>query len=486
MAERIWSQYQKTVFNFVQNGTGNAVVRAVPGSGKTTTIVEAAKLVPKGSKSLFVAFSSLIVRTLKEQLPKDMKVMTLHGFGLSIIGRRRRVDVDEFKGSTIAHQILGAWDGRRAADEVAIDPYASGDNCEAVRKAASLAKGMCLDPEEIAAILDDFEIESKNLSQEQIAQAAFEAMKLARKSCEAVDYDDMIWIPYVDDLPIPQYDYIFVDETQDLNAGQLHLVLSAAENGRVIAVGDPRQAIYAFRGADSGAMDRMGESLRAMTLPLSVCYRCAKSIVREIQKIEPRVEAAPDAVEGVVRELPIDRVLSEVKGGDFIVSRTNAPLVSLCFQLLAQGRPAYIQGRDVGKSLKVLIEKSKAKTTVELIAFLDEWYLKECLRLREKKRSTANVEDRRACLEALCEGRASVREVEAAIDAAFIDAKDNAKIRLSSTHRAKGMEADRVFMLVDTFHAEDSEEEANLVYVATSRAKSELVYVNGMIRQPRG
>lgn len=223
-----------------------------------------------------------------------------------------------------------------------------------------------------------------------------------------------------------------------------------------------------------------------MVLPLSVCYRCALSIVREVQKIEPSVEAAPGAVEGVVREIGVDRVMVEVKGGDFIISRLNAPLVSLCFMLLAEGRPAYIQGRDVGKSLKSLIEKSKATTTVELLKFLDERCERECLRLREKKRSTVNAEDRRACLEALCEGRATVAEVESAIDAAFIDAKDSAKIRLSSAHRAKGMEADRVFLLRDTFKPDEGGDELNLLYVGTSRAKKELIYVNGEVRPRRG
>jgi superfamily I DNA/RNA helicase len=255
----------------------------------------------------------------------------------------------------------------------------------------------------------------------------------------------------------------------------------AKGGGRVVAVGDPRQAIYSFRGADKNAMSKIIDGLNAEVLPLSVCYRCATSIVEEIQKIEPSVEAAPGAPRGIVRDIPIEKVLNEVKGGDFIVSRTNAPLVSLCFQLLAKGRPAYIQGREVGKSLTTLIEKSKAETVDDLLIWLNHWYLQEIRRAVDQNRPTASIADRRDCLEALCEGRTLVSEVSRAIEIAFVEAEDSSKVRLSSTHRAKGLEAQRVFVIADTYHPEDDDEsELNLVYVATSRPISELVYVRGL------
>ena len=94
------------------------------------------------------------------------------------------------------------------------------------------------------------------------ADAAFEVMRHSRAMTQVVDYDDMLWVPYVDKLPVPQFDYVFLDETQDMNAAQLYLVLEAVKaGGRVIAVGDPRQAIYGFRGADSGAMDNITQAL---------------------------------------------------------------------------------------------------------------------------------------------------------------------------------------------------------------------------------
>jgi len=54
------SPYQKAIFDFVATGTGSAVIEAVAGSGKTTTIVESLNLIPKTKQVLFLAFNKAI------------------------------------------------------------------------------------------------------------------------------------------------------------------------------------------------------------------------------------------------------------------------------------------------------------------------------------------------------------------------------------------------------------------------------------------
>ena len=64
-----------------------------------------------------------------------------------------------------------------------------------------------------------------------------------------IDFDDMIWLPVVLDLPQRKFDRVFIDECQDLNRSQIELSLRAVKpDGRILAVGDPHQAIYSFRG----------------------------------------------------------------------------------------------------------------------------------------------------------------------------------------------------------------------------------------------
>jgi superfamily I DNA/RNA helicase len=161
------------------------------------------------------------------------------------------------------------------------------------------------------------------------------------------------------------------------------------------------------------------------------------------------------------------------------LSRTNAPLVSLCLRFLREGRPATIQGRDIGASLAVFVKKSAAKDVQALCDYVEQWRDVECKRLSEKRRDTQAVEDRADCILALADGAPSVIEVIARIERLFADTSDSARIVLSSTHKAKGMERDTVWMLMSTYGRRPGTEEQNLIYVAYTRARKNLFLVQG-------
>src|SRR5262249_47785764 len=113
-----------------------------------------------------------------------------------------------------------------------------------------------------------------------VLERSKELLPDGRLAVRAIDFDDMIWLPVVLRLSVWTYDRVFVDETQDLNAAQLELALRACRaKGRILAIGDDKQAIYRFRGADSNAVERIIRRLSAKVLPLSVTYRCAQRIV---------------------------------------------------------------------------------------------------------------------------------------------------------------------------------------------------------------
>jgi superfamily I DNA/RNA helicase len=288
----------------------------------------------------------------------------------------------------------------------------------------------------------------------------------------------MILFPFIHRLNVGKFDVVFVDEAQDLNAAQIAMVLSAHKiDGRIIAVGDPAQSIYQFRGADSEAIPNFISKLNAKTLPLSVSYRCPKSVIRLAQEVVPDIQAAPDAKEGVVEEVLTEQILKLVKPGDFVLSRTNAPLIKLCLKLLKAGIPANIQGRDIGSNLLYFIKKSKAKTINSFIEYVNEWKAIEVKRLVSEKRDTTIVLDKAECLLNLCEGTLTIKDLKESIDTLFSDINDNAKVVFSTTHKAKGLERDRVFVLADTYRFGNGGEEDNLWYVATTRSKSELYLV---------
>lgn len=467
------SKYQLAVFENVRSGAGHTVISAVAGSGKTTTIVEAMNYIPAGCRTLFVAFNKSIADELKNRAPRGVEVSTLHSYGLKVITRSLgRLRIDAHRVDDMARAMHG-------------DDRKTFDLRRDLAKTVSLAKGQLAgDEEQIDAIIDTFGIESaQNGARPAFIQDVLKLlMQCADTSDGRIDFDDMIWLPVVLDLTQPKFDRVFVDETQDLNPAQIEMTLRAVKaNGRVCAVGDPRQAIYGFRGADSAAVDNVVRRLNAKVLPLSVCYRCCKAVVLEAQEIVPYIEWAPNAEDGIVSEALTKDMKRDARPGDFILSRTNAPLISLCMYFIKEGRKANIQGRDVGASLAAFVRKSKATTIDQLRGYVEDWCGKECTRLAAKGRDTQAIEDRAECILALSEGAASVADLISQIESMFADSDDKNRITLSTTHKAKGLERERVWLLQSTYMRRPEPEEANLMYVAVTRARKTLFLVQGKV-----
>ena len=95
------SPYQEKIFDFVEHGVGNAVIKASAGSGKTKTLVSAIQLIPKSKKCLFIAFNRAIAGELKEKVKSNSNcdVRTIHSLGYLMLRRNfgNEVEIDEYK-----------------------------------------------------------------------------------------------------------------------------------------------------------------------------------------------------------------------------------------------------------------------------------------------------------------------------------------------------------------------------------------------------
>src|SRR6185437_9136847 len=83
------SKYQEAIFSFIETGNGHAVVDAVPGSGKTTTLLLASDLLPKTAKAIFLAFNKHIADELSGKLAErgaPMVASTIHSMGKRFLG----------------------------------------------------------------------------------------------------------------------------------------------------------------------------------------------------------------------------------------------------------------------------------------------------------------------------------------------------------------------------------------------------------------
>jgi DNA helicase II / ATP-dependent DNA helicase PcrA len=466
--KRNWSDYQKNIFRDIAKNTDHTVVIARAGSGKTSTIVEGFKYIPKGKKTLMVAFNKSIADELKQRAPSYVDVMTLHSLGFRAIKQSfGEVVLEQDKARIIVSGLIG-------------DDYDLWELNQSICKAVSLCKGFLFDtPKGVEDLIDKFGIEIFDLTQEKFIDHVLKTLAICKSQKMVIDFDDMIWFPFVYRLNVGKFDVVFVDEAQDLNAAQIAMVMSAVKpGGRIIAVGDPAQSIYQFRGADSEAMPNFINKLKAKTLPLSVTYRCPKKVVKLAQEIVPDIEAHADSPDGEVIDLDTGDLLKTVSPGDFILSRTNAPLIKHCMALLKAGVPANIQGRDVGANLIYFIKKSKAKTVNAFIKYVNDWRDQEIERLLSHKKDTTICTDKAECLLNLCEGTLTIKDLKETIEKLFNDVDDNKKVILSTTHKAKGLERDRVFVLVNTYRKSGAGgEEDNLWYVAITRAKKQLYLV---------
>jgi hypothetical protein len=236
----------------------------------------------------------------------------------------------------------------------------------------------------------------------------------------------------------------------------------------------------------------MQQELDAKEMPLNTTYRCPKLVVELAAQIVADYKAAPTAPDGTIERISEASLFESLKVGDAVLSRVNAPLMPLCLGLLRKGIPARIEGRDIGRQLQGMVRKLKAKSVPDFLRRLDSWLTKQVKRALCSKKGAEQkcdaLRDQAETLRAVAEGAASVYEVEKRLGDLFQDSDQCVKpaVVLSSAHRSKGMEWNRVFLLKDTFHRggkrqmtpEEARQEANVYYVSITRSRSYLALVS--------
>lgn len=467
---REWSEPQKEIFAHMKHNRALAVV-ARAGSGKTTTIEQCVQGAPEGNRVLLCAFNRDIRDELKTRV-KGADVKTLNQMGYGALSRLWGIPmkVDE--------------DRQRKLVRNVVPKELSNDHRTSVLKMVQMAMAQVVeDDDSLRTIMDRYDIYTEGLEDDFYVRWTQEVLRLTREKSATISFDDQVYIPAYFKAQMPRYDNVFVDEAQDLTIAQKILVaLSLHRNGKIVFVGDPNQAIYGFRGADTDSIGNMIDFFEADVIPLSITYRCPKQVVRLAKLVVPDFEASPRALEGHVALCSEEEMLRGCQAGDYVVSRFNGPLVRGCLSLLAEGKRAKVRGRDIGAGLIALIRKSAARTLTDFRKWVEAWVKAESERLMEEdqERRIEEVLDKAEALTSLSLSVDTIHDLLWKIEDLFTDSTEEAVI-FSSVHKAKGLEADRVWMFEQTFRVGRSEEEDNLFYVAVTRAKKELM----LIQTPR-
>jgi DNA helicase-2/ATP-dependent DNA helicase PcrA len=307
----------------------------------------------------------------------------------------------------------------------------------------------------------------------------------------------MIFLPYALDMVPEKFDWVLVDEAQDLNAAQRWLVQQGRANGgRMIFVGDSRQAIMGFAGADTSSFFKIQQETEATMLPLSICWRCPSTHLNMARLIVPSIEDRPNAPEGTIaaiHEASATKAIQEAvtksqEGGVLVLSRTTAPLVGLCIKLIKSRVAARVRGRDIAKGLVELAQTCGKMTGID---FLDALELHERKQVEKLSRKPGN-ENRIDTLHDKCEALqvcwtefnvSTVAELCREIENIFSDERPT--VWLSTIHRAKGLEAEQVFIVnpskLPFTHPkqgpEDAVQEANICYVALTRSTNSMTFI---------
>ncbi len=521
--DRVPSIYQQDIFNYIiwlGNNDPRAtqkhlVVEAVAGSGKTYTIEQATKLVPRNKTACFLAFNKHIVKEFIPRAPEFIKnnVMTLNsaGFKLVLYGLRTRghgkklsqtEGVDSNNVSLILDELFNKKYKHFSIEEIdAIKPP--------VNRLVSLLKGSGLEINynNLNELIEKYNIEYENVELSDIQSLCKDVMEINKdifnNTWNKIDFDDQIWLPLELDISAEkagyQFDFVFIDETQDLNMAKIELAIKMCKpNGSIIAVGDRYQSIYGFTGADSEAIPKIIERLNAKVFPLSICYRCPKEHVRLAQQFVPHIEYATlqnstkEAIEGSIEDIGLDRLIKEANDGDKVICRNSAPLVHPCFELIRHGKKATILGKDIGKQLENLMIKIKGKTLSDFLNRLERWKEKQVEKLESKKLSIDRVMDQYETLKVLSEDCDEIEEVLAKIKTIFSD-NDKEGVVFSTIHKAKGLEVEtkeNSVYIIMSYNGKalmpsswakkpwELEQERNLQYVAYTRGKNKMYLVD--------
>ena len=471
-----WSPFQKAVFKEVATGDGHIIVEAYAGASKTTTIIESFRYVPKGKKSIALAFNKKIQEELQSRAPSYIDALTFHSLGLRAIKQRfGNVELDDHKVFDLVKNQL--------PDNTDFDLIVN--ICDTV---AFCKYGLLDTPNQIDDLIDNFGIDLCEMDRKLFINLVIKTLSYDKTMTNKIDFNDMCWFPFVHNLPLGLYDYVYIDERQDLNKSQLVMAKKVCRpiSGRIIAVGDENQALYSWRLADTSIIEEIRNQEKTKILPLPISYRCPKSIIDLAKNWVPDISCPDTTIDGEIRDISLNELYKLAKPGCFVLSRTNAPLIKICMAFIRNGVKANIRGRDVGKQLNHLIKKSKKKLVPAFLKWLEDWKKDEIDKLRAKNINPENVQDRYECLVNLCDECKSLEEVSKKIDELFDDTDENNIVILSTTHRAKGLERKDIFVLRWTFRVwfdqmsliEKPNEECNIAYVAITRTKERLFIVH--------
>ena len=546
MAHKTTAAQQK-IFDFIKNGTGNGIIDAVAGAGKTTTLMGCVLHIPNIDDVIYCAFNTSIRKELQKKFhaaKKNVKVSTIHSLGFQMLRATKNYKLNDRKYYEIIknpeffetlvpsiNKILEYHEHRTVAELKQLDEMRdnlSWDDKNALnegqqyvgkiimrlldinQKYRSTLEEDCIKCYDAMVrhfgIFAPWECEHKTYTEE--LNCYFEAHKKLLKEGNSmaishgiIDYTDQLYLPYALNLTSNnKYGFVFVDECQDLSKAQLYVVKQyLREDGRLLAVGDPYQAIYGFAGADCHSFERVKDTFNCTLLELTDCFRCPQSVIQLAKSLRSDINGFKQ-YPGKLYIIPQREVIHNIKKGDLVICRARKPLMAMALKLITKDFKVKIHPDELQEFMG---NYKRYFTPYELRKILTEDMI-DIFFERTRERNEQHIHYEKRNVDSIIRNiliKEEVRDMEDTLN--FLKKKfydwhlntvqsiltrlkymlsypGDEAIKISSIHRAKGLENNRVFILEYNKlpYKRDLDweqiQERNLHYVAVTRPKEEL------------
>jgi len=469
---------QRAILSEVQSSRRNLIIHARAGAAKTTTLQLIAEAVAP-QPALCLAFNKAIQQEMQSRFPRSTQVKTMNSLGHQAWGRRlgKRLTLDKTKVYSLTINAIkesGFSDTERKElfDDlpVLLDAVRRGKQ-EGYLPPSASAKPLISEEDFLLALPTE-------LSGLQIDVLRSVSDQSWTQACEGrIDFQDQLLCPALTSCQFPQFPLTLVDEAQDLSHLDHILLKKQLGIDRLIAVGDPYQAVYAFRGADSKSMENLSTKFKCEPLYLTTTFRCGSNIVELAKGRVPDIKARPNAHPGEI-SCPSSWGPWSIPNSAAIICRNNAPLLRVAINLLKSGRRSEYRGKDVLSSLSKILRKfgDDNLLSASVLEKISDWYESEARRSREK----GVLADKRECLTIIAESHDTLGEM-----LSYLKELENqtGAVQLMTGHKSKGLEFDTVFFLEPSLLRDRDRngaptQDPNIRYVIQTRAINNLIHVS--------
>lgn len=439
--------------------TGDSLkIEAYAGAGKTSTLSAIAEVMP-GKRGLYIAFNKSIADDAARKFPKNVDCRTAHSAAYRAVGNQYGARLGRIKGAELAKKYLNLKSG--------------------IFDLTAAATGyFILDAVTNFCRSSEIEIQPWHLPKKTVDQIE-EVLKIDKEDIVnlTLPYARRVWEQMTDinsNFPIthdvylkiwalqrPQIDvdFILFDESQDANGVLLDLV--QFQGAQQIYVGDKYQSIYGWRGAVN-AMEKIDTDNECK---ISQSFRFGQEIADVANLILHR---------NGVHILGYSAINSRVCRTDepsAIISRTNASLIESIFRRLTKREKVYVAGGVA--DLLSFVKGAKNLQEGQLAFHKDLFIFKDWGEVVDYSQTEAGS-DMAGMVKIIEEY--DIDNIISALELCKGIKERDADIILTTTHKAKGRQWDKVQLENDFRHITEktSQEEVNILYVAATRAISVL------------